>query len=164
MQPRRVLQISTCRAQNRSLIPSCGLGAQQSFSRRQAFPAFCGTGDCWALVARLDYPADLRLPIVRQLLALQTTNQLLMLYDGGTGLLDGRNAASPDREFCTEGSFSRLRYIQRNIIAPNVLTNTQLVTPTPRNTLMVHVSRGKQIAVLEEETHKECRGRPIRPR
>ena len=164
MQPRRVLLISRCRAQNRSVIASCGLGAQQSFSRRQAFPAFCGTGDCWALFARLDYPADLRFPIVRQLLALQTTNQLLMLDDGGTGLLDDRNAASPDREFCTEGSFSRLRYIQRNIIAPNVLTNTQLVTPTPRNTLMVHVSRGKQIAVLEEETHKECRGRPIRPR
>ena len=87
-----------------------------------------------------------------------------MLVDGGTGRLDERDAACPDRGFCTEGTVSRLRYIQRNIIAANVPTNTQLITLTPRNTLMVHVSKGKQIAVLEEETHKECRGRPIRPR
>jgi len=86
----------------------------------------------------------------------------LTLDDGGIGLLDERNVASPDGGSCTGGAFSRLRYIQRKIIAPNVLTNTQLITPTPRNMLVVQVSKGKQIAVLEEETHKEwrdCRSR-----
>jgi hypothetical protein len=87
-----------------------------------------------------------------------------MLDDGGTGLLDERNAACPDQDFCTEGTLSRLQYIQRNIIAPNVLANTQLIIPTPRNTLMVQVSKGNGIAALEEETHKACRGCPIRAR
>ena len=87
-----------------------------------------------------------------------------MLVDGGTGRLDERNGACPDRGFCTEGTVSRLRYIQRNMIAANVPTNTQLITVTPRNTLMVQVTRGKQIAVLEEEIHKACRGCRIRPR
>src|SRR3974377_1330587 len=87
-----------------------------------------------------------------------------MLDDGGTGLLDECKAPCPDRGLCTEGSISRLRYIQKNIVAPNVPTNTPLITPAPRKTLMVQVSSGKQIAVLEKETHKECRGRGIRPR
>jgi hypothetical protein len=47
---------------------------------------------------------------------------------------------------------------------PNVLANTQLIHPTPRNTLIVHVSKGKGIAALEEETQKACRGCPIRAR
>ena len=62
------------------------------------------------------------------------------------------------------GTFNRLRDIQRNIIPPNVLANTQLIHPTPRNTLMVQVSKGKEIAVLEEETQKACKGCPIRAR
>jgi hypothetical protein len=66
-----------------------------------------------------------------------------MLDDGGSGLLEEPNASSPDRTVCTVGTFSRLLYIQRNITAPNVLTNTQLITPTPRNMFMVQVSRGK---------------------
>ena len=74
---------------------------------------------------------------------LHTTNQPLMLDDGGSGLLEERNAASPDRTFCNVGTFSRLLYIQRNITAPNVLTNIQLITPTPRNIFMVQVRRGK---------------------
>ena len=88
----------------------------------------------------------------------------MMLVDGGTGRLDECNAACPDRCCCTEGTVSRLRYIQRNVIAANVPTNSQLITLTPRNTLMVQVTRGKQIAVLEEEIHKACRGCRIRPR
>jgi hypothetical protein len=87
-----------------------------------------------------------------------------MLDEGGTALRDERNWASLDRDSCTEGTFIRLRHIERNIVAPNVLANTQLIIPTPRNTMMVQVSRGKQIAVLEEETHKTCRGCRIRPR
>jgi hypothetical protein len=87
-----------------------------------------------------------------------------MLDDGGTGLPDDRNAGGPDPDFCAAGTLSRLRYIHRNTIAPNALTNTQLMMPAPRNTLLTQVSRGKQIAVLEEATHKECRGRRIRPR
>jgi hypothetical protein len=87
-----------------------------------------------------------------------------MLEDGGTGLPGECNGIFPDRDICTVGTFSSLLYIQRNMTAPNVLTSTQLITPTPRNTCMVHVRRGKQIAVLEEETHNECRGRRISPR
>src|SRR6516162_1532283 len=60
------------------------------------------------------------------------------------------------------GTLNRLRYIQRNIVTTNVLTNTRLVTPTPRNMSTVQVSSGRQIAVLEAETHKECRGCRIR--
>jgi hypothetical protein len=87
-----------------------------------------------------------------------------MLDDGGSGLLEESNAASSDRTCCTVGTFSRFLYIQRNITVPNVLTKTQLIAPTPRNMFMVQVSRGKQIAVLEEETHNECRDRRIRRR
>ena len=87
-----------------------------------------------------------------------------MLDDGGRGLLEERYATSPARTFCTVGTFRRLLYIQRNITTPNVLTKTQLITPTPRNMFTVQVSRGKQIAVLEEETHNACSGRRIRPR
>jgi len=60
------------------------------------------------------------------------------------------------------GTLNRLRYIQRNIVTTNVLTNTRLVTPTPRNMSTVQVSSGRQIAVLEAETHKECGGCRIR--
>jgi hypothetical protein len=87
-----------------------------------------------------------------------------MLDDGGTGVCAEPSGSSPDRDSCTDGTFSRLRYIQRNIVAPNVLTNTQLINPTPRNTLMVQVSSGKQITALDEETHKACRGSRIRAR
>ena len=90
----------------------------------------------------------------------------MTLDDGGTGLCepDEGTVACPNRGFCSPRTFNRLRYIQRNIPAPNVLTNTQLVTPAPRNTFTVQVSKGKQIAVLEEETQKECRRCRIRPR
>ena len=87
----------------------------------------------------------------------------MTLDDGGTGLPDELKA-SRDPFFCTGVTFSRFRYIQRNVAAPNVLTNTQLVSPAPRNTLIVQVSKGKQIAVLEEATQRACRGCPIRPR
>jgi hypothetical protein len=87
----------------------------------------------------------------------------LTLDDGGTGLPDEVKAACWDPDFCTGVTFSRLRYIQRNIAAPNVPTNTQLVSRAPRNTLIVQVSKGKQIAVLEEATHRACRRCPIRP-
>jgi hypothetical protein len=87
-----------------------------------------------------------------------------MLEDGGTRLLGERSATCPNRDSCMSGIFRKLRYIQRNIITPNVPTNIQLITPAPRNMVMIHVSRGRQIAVLEEETHNECRGWPIRPR
>jgi hypothetical protein len=63
-----------------------------------------------------------------------------------------------------EGAFNRLRDIRRNIIPPNVLADNQLIHPTPRNTLMVQVSKGKGIAALEEATQKACRGCPIRAR
>jgi len=88
----------------------------------------------------------------------------LLLDDGGTGLLelDERSAASPDRGICSKETFSRLRYIQRNIVAPSVPTNTQLITPTPKKTLMIQMSKGKHIAALEEETHKACTGCRIR--
>ena len=98
----------------------------------------------WPVAARLGYPVVLCCPIVKKFLTLHTTNQPpLMLDDGGSGLLEERNAASPDRTFCTVGTFRRLLYIQRNITDPNVLTKTQLITPTPRNMFMVQVSRGK---------------------
>jgi hypothetical protein len=92
----RNLQISTYRAQNRWLIPSLGLAAQQTSSRRQAFPRFCSSGDRWPLAARLGYPVVLCSPLVKQFLMLHTTNQPLMLDDGGSELLEERNAASPD--------------------------------------------------------------------
>jgi hypothetical protein len=88
----------------------------------------------------------------------------LTLDDGGTGLPDELKAACRDPDFCSEVTCSRLRYIQRNVAAPNVLTNVQLISPAPRNTLIVQVSKGKQIAVLEEATHRACRRCPIRPR
>ena len=89
----------------------------------------------------------------------------MTLDDGGTGLCElGEGMVTcPARGFCSPRTFNRLRYIQKNITAPNVLTNSQLVMPAPRNTLTVQVSKGKQIAVLEEETHKECRRCRIRP-
>lgn len=87
-----------------------------------------------------------------------------MLNDGGTGLVDECGASNSDRTFCTGGTVSRLRYIQKNIIAPSAPTNTRLTIPRPRNTFVVQVSTGKQIAVLEEETHRECRRRPTRAR
>jgi hypothetical protein len=69
----RVLQISTYRAQNRLLIPSLGLAAQQSSSRRQAFLTFCGSGDRWPFAARLGYPVVLCFPIVKQFVTFHTT-------------------------------------------------------------------------------------------
>ncbi len=42
--------------------------------------------------------------------------------------------------------------------------NISLNTPKPRNTLVVHVSKGKQIPVLEAETHKACTRWRMRPR
>ena len=81
-----------------------------------------------------------------------------MPEDGGTCLLGEGSTICPDRDFCVSGIFRKLRYIQRNIATPNVPTNIQLITPVPRNMVMIHVSRGRQIAVLEEETHNECSG------
>ena len=89
---------------------------------------------------------------------------MLILEDGGTGLLEERNAASVDIAVCTAGTFSKFLCIQRNISVHNVLTNTQLIIPSPRNVMMIQVSRGKQIAVLEVATHNACRDCRIRLR
>ena len=80
--------------------------------------------------------------------------QPLIFEGGGTGrLAPGEGAPCLARGVCTVGTLNRLRYIQRNMITANVPTSTRLVAPTPRNTSTVQVSRGRQIAVLEAETH-----------
>jgi hypothetical protein len=86
----------------------------------------------------------------------------LILEDGGTGLLEEPNPAWVDIAVCTAGTFSKFLCIQRNISAQNVLTNTQLTIPSPRNVVIIQVSRGKQIAVLEVATHSACRDCRIR--
>ena len=87
----------------------------------------------------------------------------MIFEEGGAGrLAPGEGTPCLARGVCTVGTLNRLRYIQRNMITANVTTSTRLVTPTPRNTSTVQVSRGRQIAVLEAETHKECRGCRIR--
>jgi hypothetical protein len=81
--------------------------------------------------------------------------QWLMLDEGGNGLPGERSGIGPGRSLCTGGTFTKLRYSHKNIITPSAPTNTQLTNPTPRNTIAVQVRIGRQIAVLEEETHKE---------
>jgi len=94
----------------------------------------------------------------------ENTYQWLRLDEGGTGLPDECSGIGPGRSLCTGGTLSRLRYSQKNIITPSAPTNIQVITPTPRNTLAVQVTIGRQVAVLEEETHKECKSCRIRPR
>ena len=93
-----------------------------------------------------------------------TPGQPLMRDDGGAGIFDESGAGAPDRTFRTKGIFCRLWYIQTNMIASSVPINSRLAVPRPRNTFTVQVSIGKQIAVLEQATHRECRRRRTRPR
>jgi hypothetical protein len=84
-----------------------------------------------------------------------------MLDGGGTGLPDEGIGMGPRRIRCAGGIFSKLWYCQNSIRERTAATNTQLTTPFPRNTIIVHEIIGRQITVLETETHEECKNRPI---
>ena len=87
-----------------------------------------------------------------------------MLDGGGMDFPDEGIGIGPRRMRCARGIFSKLWYCQKNIRERTAATNIQLTTPSPRNTIEIQASMGRQIAVLEIEIHKECKNFLILPR
>jgi hypothetical protein len=84
-----------------------------------------------------------------------------MLDGGGMDLPDEGIGIGPRRMRCADGIFSKLWYCQKNMRERTAATNTQLTTPSPRNTIEIQARMGRQIAVFERETHEECKNFPI---
>ena len=87
-----------------------------------------------------------------------------MLEDGGMDFPDEGIGIGPRRMRNAGGIFSKLWYCQENITERTAATTTQLTSPFPRNIITVQARIGKQITVLEIDTHKECKSLPILPR